>query len=562
MFTHKRCLSRIAKPAFIATGLNLFFLVLCIIFGELRYGVLDDYCMASILSGAHGTGYNVHMYFVNVIYGYALLPLYHLFPKVSWYYVGEMFGVFCSFTLITYILLKKIGKNWGSLFACVLIAFFCKDFYLQVQFTQCAALFSATGMMTFIWGITERKNAIAALGCILVLWGSIMRWDAFFMGLPFLGVTALIQYKDCILNYKKILIYTSIAIAAIYGARAIDQNHYTSPEYKAYKEFQGPRAALGDGNDYDREAVLADLDADGKSKEDFDMLKQWKFYDSEIFAVDSLRMYANYTFKHKNMFPVREIPSKLLSLLYNSAGHYLCWIFFIFGIIILATNPKRGIYPWAALMVTLGMLGYLLSINRVVLRVENGLWIYATLLSIPQFGKQPTLQWDKIKNFLSTPHKAIILNLSIILLIAAGTSYSIAGMPRTQKKQDVYNKVFNYIENNSNTMFLLSMPQYAMFASHKNPPYLAEPIGEYRRTVCYGFWTPYLPDITNALKDFNITNPLKEIVNENVIVVGDRNLDEFLMRHYYDSVSVDLVTSFDNVYFYKYSVTNKQEVVK
>lgn len=522
--------------------LNLIFIAICIIFGELRYGAMDDYFMAAVLTGAHGTDYNVHMYFVNALYGYALLPLYHLFPKVGWYYIGEMFGVFSSFTIVTYILIKKLGKNWGIVFASLLLAFFCKDFYLNIQFTQCAAIFAASGMLAFIWGITEKRNAIVALGCFMTLWGSMMRWEAFFMGLPFLGVAALIQHKDCIANFKRILIFAGIAIAAIYGAKSFDKSLYETPEYKTYKEIQGPRAALGDGHDYDVEAVIADLKADGKSVEDYAMLTLWKFYDTEVFRADSMRMFANYTYRHKNKFPAHEIPSKLLALLSSSAGHYLCWIFFVFGIIILATNPKRGLYPWAALAVTLAMLGYLLSINRVVTRVENGFWIYASLLAIPQFSNLPKFNRQKIATIL------------ILAIVAVGSAYNISQIPHQAKKQAAYNQAFKFVDEHPNTMFIMSMPQYAEFARHKLPPYLAEPISGFRRTISFGFWTPYLPDITEALKEFGITNPLKEIVNDNVIVVGDKSLDEFLQRHYYDSVKVENIQSFDNIHFYKYSV--------
>lgn len=526
----------------IALAINIFFLVLCIIFGELRFGVMDDYFMAAILSGAHGTDYNVHMYFVNALYGYALLPLYHLFPKIGWYYIGEMFSIFLSFSVITYILLQKTGKQWGTILSTILIAFFASDFYLAVQFTQCAAILSAAGFLAFIRGITEKRNTTVALGCFMVLWGSILRWPAFFMGLPFLGVAALIQYKDCITNYKRILIFGLITSAAIYGAKVFDQSLYNTPEYKPYKEIQGPRAALGDGHDYDVNAVIADLKMDGKSVEDYAMLTQWKFYDTEVFCADSMRMFANYTYRHKNKFPANEIPSKLLALLSSSAGHYLCWIFFVFGIIILATNPKRGLYPWAALAVTLAMLGYLLSINRVVTRVENGFWIYASLLAIPQFGNLPKFNRQKI------------VTAAIFAIVAIGSAYNISQIPHQAKKQGAYNQAFKFVDEHPDTMFIMSMPQYAEFARHKLPPYLAEPIGGFRRTISFGFWTPYLPDITEALKEFGITNPLKEIVNDNVIVVGDKSLDKFLQRHYYNSVKVENIQSFDNIHFYKYSV--------
>lgn len=502
--------------------------------------------MAAVLTGAHGTDYNVHMYFVNALYGYALLPLYHLFPKIGWYYIGEMFSVFLSFSTITYIMLKKIGLQWGTILSTLLIAFCASDFYLAVQFTQCASILTATGFLAFIWGITEKRNGIVLLGCFLVLWGSIMRWHAFFMGLPFLGVAALIQYRDCIANYKKIFIFGLIAISSIYGSYSFNQSLYNTPEYKPYKQIQGPRAALGDGSNFIEEDIIKDIIAKGKSVEDYKLLRGWVFYDTEIFHPDSISAYARIANQHTIKFPVNEIPQKIIFLLSAAADHALCKIFFIFSIIVLLTNPKKGLYPWAILTVVLGLLTYLFSIGRVVLRVENGFWIYATVLAIPNFGK--------IKKI---PTK-IFYGLSAALF--TGCLFFHPSNAPLPKKQDAYNKAFQFVEDHKDFIFLMSMPQYASFAEHKLPPYLAEPIGGFRRTISFGYWTPYLPDITKTLNEYGISNPLKEIINNNVIVVGDRHLGSFLQRHYYDSVKVENIQSFDNIHFYKYSVVGIDKI--
>lgn len=96
-------------------AINMFFLALCLIFGDLKFGAIDDYFIAARLTGALSTEYNPHLIFVNALYGYTLLPLYHLFPKIGWYYIGEMFSVFLSFTVIGYVLLCKCGEKWGGL---------------------------------------------------------------------------------------------------------------------------------------------------------------------------------------------------------------------------------------------------------------------------------------------------------------------------------------------------------------------------------------------------------------------------------------------------------------
>ena len=184
----------IKRALIFSIAINLFFLALCLIFGDLKFGAIDDYFMAARLTGAFGTEYNPHLIFVNAIYGYALLPLYNLFPKIGWYYIGEMTAVFISFTSISYVLLRKCGENWGLILAALFTALFASDFYLVVQFTQCASILSAAGMLQFAYGIISRKNLLDChapngarndvkfkiqssipfiLGIALMLWGSV-----------------------------------------------------------------------------------------------------------------------------------------------------------------------------------------------------------------------------------------------------------------------------------------------------------------------------------------------------------------------------------------------------
>ena len=188
----------------IALIINIYFLFLCLGLSHLRYGAIDDYFMAGLLSGIYGNDYNVHLVFVNAIYGYVLLPLYHLFPQISWYYVGELASVFISLTLIVYFIIGKIGRQWGMILGAILVAMYAKDFYVVLQFTQCAVVLTAAGMIALIQAFElacdndAKKNwcvVIAGVGSVLFWWGSFMRWDAFLMGLPFFLVALFFLFK-------------------------------------------------------------------------------------------------------------------------------------------------------------------------------------------------------------------------------------------------------------------------------------------------------------------------------------------------------------------------------
>ena len=138
-----------------------------------------------------------------------------------------------------------------------------------------------------------------------------------------------------------------------------------------------------------------------------------------------------------------------------------------------------------------------------------------------------------------------------------------SGAMRTLAIKDTtdYTQVFDYIDNQPDKMFLLSMNAFMRFSHHRNPPYLAEPIGQYRRTVSFGYWTPYLPEVKEALTDFGVNNPMKDVIHDNVIVLNEPHLVDFLQRHYYDSVAVDTLKEIGEMTFLKYRLVQPADSV-
>lgn len=550
-------------------AINLFFLALCLIFGDLKFGAIDDYFMAARLTGALGTDYNPHLIFVNAIYGYALLPLYHLFPKIGWYYIGEMFSVFLSFTAIGYVLLQRCGERWGAILAALFTALFASDFYLVVQFTQCASILSAAGMLLFAYGVISmdsiaptglqndiRKATPFALGVLLMLWGSVMRWQAFLMGMPFFCFGMLFIIKDCWKARWYVIAGLAVMFASAFSMHSWDQNIYKAPEYQDFIEFQGPRVTFGDNNNYNQNAVYEDAEELGLSGKDFHMLTNWVMYDTEDFSADSLQKYANLIPPYHDNNLKELIPRKLINALAHSLHSPLFWTWFIFCLLVYVTNPGKFVYLWGSLALILALIAYLLTMGRLVYRVESGFWLYAAVLAVPLFGRFA----------LNIPRKLVYLTLGFIA-IANVYTYATSGelvrspsggKTRTLAIKDTtnYTEVFDYIDGQRDKMFLLSMNAFMRFSHHRNPPYLAEPIGIYRNTVSFGYWTPYLPEVSAALKDFGVTNPIKDVVHENVIVLNVSHLEDFLQQHYYDSVAVDTLKEIGEMTFLKYRLVN------
>ncbi len=578
----------IRKNLAIALAINFFFLALCLVFGDLKFGAIDDYFMAAVLTGAHGTDYNPHLLFVNALYGYALLPLYKLFPTVGWYYIGEMFSVFLSFTTISYIIIKKMGKQWGTLIATVFVALFASDFYLVVQFTQCASLLSATGMLVFVSAVcaptviaSEAKQSKRALlktalpfiyALFLLLWGSIMRWQAFLMGMPFFCIGLLFLIKQCWVRKVPTIISLAVMFITAFGLQHWDRSLYDTPEYKPYMEIQGPRATLGDGSNYNENATYEDVEEMGLSGRDYHILTEWTFYDTEAFSKDSLQAYVNVINQYRDKNEKREIPAQLLKALGHSLVMPMFWTWFFACLLILGTNKKKFPYLWATLGSTFFLMTMLLAQNRLVYRVESGFWLYSALLAIPLWNQIKSEKLNRIFN-----SKTIYAILGIIAFANIFTYASSGDMVRdpssgktrtlTIEDSTDYKQVFDYIDSNQNKMFLLSMNAYMRFSHHKMPPYKAEPIGSYRNTISFGYWTPYLPEITRTLAEYGITNPMRQVVDSNVITINEPKLADLLLRHYYgsdslgnatgDTILVDTLRTFGEINFYKYRLVHK-----
>lgn len=544
--------------------INLFFLALCLIFGDLKFGAVDDYFMAARLTGALGTDYNPHLIFVNAIYGYALLPLYHLFPAIGWYYIGEMFSVFLSFTIIGYVLLQRCGERWGAILATLFTALFASDFYLVVQFTQCASILSAAGMLLFAYGVLRSHDNVSKsqaaipfiLAIFLMLWGSVMRWQAFLMGLPFFCLGLLFILRECWSAKWHVITGLIILFAGAFGMHAFDQKIYQRPTYEAFNKFQGPRVTLGDNSNYNQNAVYEDAEELGLSGKDYHMLTEWVLYDTDVFSVDSIKRYTDIIPPYRDSIPTERIPQLILNALSNSLHAPLFWTWFILCIVIYTTNPKKFLYLWASLALVLTLMAYLLAMGRLVYRVESGFWLYATVLTIPLIGR---FTFSISKKLLF----AILGAIAIANTYTYATSGEIVRDPGHGSKRTIavkdstdYTQVFNYIDSQPDKMFLLSMNAFMRFSHHRNPPYLATPAGSFKRTVSFGYWTPYLPEVTDALNELGVTNPIKDVIKDNVIVLNEPGLVEFLQRHYYDSVAVDTLKSIGDMTFFKYRLVN------
>ncbi len=555
------------KNAGCALLINLYFIFLCLGLSHLRYGAIDDYFMAGILSGIYGEDYNVHLPFVNAIYGYILLPFYYLFPKVSWYYVGEVFSIYISLSLITYFIMHKVGLRWGGIIGTVLCAAYAKDFYIVLQFTQCAAALSVAGMLSVFEGFdtaATRSNYVKSLlfvilGIILLWWGSFMRWNAFLMGLPFFGAAICFRMKEWKSNWRLVVATILVMSIGALGFHLFNKSLYQESDYKYFMDFQPVRSLLGDGSFYNEQAIYEDLQEMGAAPNDFDLLKKWCFYDKDVFAPESLRIIESMINKYTSGLPGLVLPMRLLQGLSRIAGSPIFYAWIVFGLVMYFSNRRKVVYLWLSLFLFFAMLSYLLNINRPVYRVQLGLLLYATVVPVTFWNEMPKLSrkvfYVLFFLFIGVVGVAYFSNRNEFRNPNSGSNVEMSKIIGP----NAFGRLFQYMDSLPDSiLFVTEMGTYMAFSDFRYPPYLTEPMGSWQRIVPMGFWTPYFPDVEEAFHKRGMSNPMKDLVKENVYYVTETksyfSLVDYLETHHYANVGIDTIETFENVIVLKYFV--------
>lgn len=551
------------KPFFLALYLNIFFFLLYFVFGQVRHGSLDDYFMSSVLTGAYGGEYDVHMYFVNVAYGYFLKPFYWLFPKVGWYFIFELLGTFSAFTVYTYILIQKMGCRYGMPLALLLLASFAPDFYFQISFTQCAASYTAAGILLVYESLMKKSKRMLALAGVALLAGSVMRWEGFLLGMPYLCFLLLLVWYGKRNLEKKTIVALALIFVAIAGLHFYDKNLYVEGDYKYYAEYQPVRAFFGDGEFYDRESTYDELEERGLSGVDFYMLKAWDFYDTEVFSIDSLKPIVQVA-QNNLYFPnVMRLPISFFLVVSKALTRCSGWCWAIFCLVLMLTMSKRAnLYPWVSLVFIAASIGYLLLVNRLVYHVESGVWLYANVCGIA------FMSWNNFPLNLVIRKCERIIPIVLFMLAGFFSYFAIAEQPKAKTKWYLietsrptidWQSFLDYAHVHLDDVFILSFDRYKSLGTVHNPPYLAIEPGSWNNIFSLGYWNIYLPAMKAELKKRGVTNPMKDIVHDNVYLLEDNNqpsLSEFYERHYHERLSVDTVKTFGNLMLLKYRFAN------
>jgi len=570
---------------FICFLLNLLFLLAALVFAETKYEVSDDFVMETILSGAYSTEPNPHMLFVNILYGYLLKPLYYLFPIVNWYTLSLLFWGFAACLGLAYLLCNTLDGKTAFLIDLFFLCVFTNDIYILLQFTKTASFCCTVGtLLVFhsLFGDIKSSNTVFSntiqsksefvSGFILCLVGSLIRMYTIYLVAPFILV--LIAYV-IFYNFKyhkndkvwaryfitKILAGIGLIgiIFLCYGFNRI--SYKSNSEYAYYQQYAKVRAAIVDGPDYGYAEYAADLEKIGISENDYYMLRHWNFSDPEYFTLEKLNDISNVMKRHKQWRGWQSIYENIQQ--HNYASYPVCIACIVLLVICLFGNISNWIWYLATLIPACMLILYFFILERVLYRLEYGIFISAFLMllyfGIPGFKNLITRQ-EKFKTLFIVSTCALVLHLPVYIpdsvyklvqiedrksyvdnVFNASWEYDARKYRKVVNKADLSDGLIEEMKKHPEQVYLLDFNTTIQSLYYDYSAF--DTLGSnYYKNFCYlSGVTMNFPDVNHCLENMGITNPIKDLTKDNVYLVDNINSEailNYIKEHYYSDAQI------------------------
>jgi len=533
--------------------INAFFLVGCLILYKPSFETNDDVVMLRMISGFNGY-HNSYLIFINRIIGLFLKMLYSISQSLPWYELLQYSICFTSMTVITYFLLNTIKNRRNVIF--ILNIFFVYELFIKTQFTKTAGVATFAGLLLIMYFTLYKdyqkkylKGII--LGVILAILGFCYRQDMFLLctfSSTVFGFLFLLKYKKYDKNVfiKKIVacLLTIVVVFVSVGALYVfDKHSYSTPEWKERFDRYEKLCYIYDYNRVNFNKDLLKKNNVKLSKIDYSMLLSWDYEDPEVFSDEYIEKLSKCLEKPKRNI-VLFLKNLAQQLLIN---HYFPFLLFVAFFIIYLFKNKFLSYESLAILYTMLTLGiyyiYMYFKGRVFInRVESILWLISTVFIITLI--------DGFKKFNIKQYIAIAL--SVFLLFMSYTTGRLRIISDYNSKNN-FVKLFSKISDDPEHLYLSSTISVYYFNTYDM--FDKVEFGGGTNFYPLGGWTSvYDPSEKDKLKRFDITNPLKDIINNDKVYLIDTNIQNkvaFIRKHYDENARAVKVKTVKGIKIYK-----------
>ena len=534
----EKWLDRQTGTVWFACFLNIAVLAAMLLLLYPAFETNDDISVAMVANGSWGTG-NAHIICQNYLLGVWYTALYHIgHGRIPWYGISQYVFLCMAMSVVTYVLFQRLKKEQAYLLNGILLIYFGYECYIRIQFSKTAGVLLAAGAFLLFYELEKEKASWYGIltGIFLGVTGSLYRFKeaaVCCLLIAGIGVYFLLDAGRWGAQKKKKLLIMSGSFGMMgilmLGCEILDRQIYaSSPGWAFFTKYNDCRSDLTDYSLPDYETDRALYDELGITETAYGLLKEGlNFYDTDVFSLDHMETLD--AARPKNSLSKALVINFLKEYPIGYVGIPVFMGFLIFVFIWVGWGDHRW-KVWLTAgyeILVMGMIDFYLYYQGRYLknRVEVALWFSISLVVI----------WFCHGRKLQISRRTALVAVACILIANQYTWKNRWGFLNVQKEIDkeylrgIYQDAKDL---DPDGLILAKIPtiSYTMYDVLDSVPQ-----GTFENIIWLGGWEMQNPIWIEKLKEYGITNPYRDLINNEHVYLVDDNIKVTLkyIREYY-----------------------------
>lgn len=534
---------------------NLLILGAMVAFMRPSFETNDDIVFAELGSGLRGVK-DAHLVFQNYGLGMIYRLLYGVTGRLPWYTIVQYMILFAAFTVVTYVLISRLGEISGLCLFVILACGFGYEGYIHLQFTKTAGIAAAAAVFLLLYLLEQEKYSWWGIagGILLAVIAYMYREDQFWASCGLMAGAGLLflfdlrKYRNKKLRRLGICVLTfGVLLLSVFGVDRWDSSKYRSAEWEEYQEFNQLRSELLDYGfpDYDsNQEIYEEL---GISREAYELYKSWNFNDTEKFDTEVMKKLVD--LKQKRPLTIRTVTAFLRRFPSDLLRMPMFYFFAVFAVLWLLCGKKdvcSVISVLAECLLLVVVYFYLYYQGRyMVNRVDVGLWFSACLVMLWIFSS------GEVRH-MNTKVSVLLCMICVVLgqfMMYKDWRLATSSIPEARVSQRA---VLETIGTDKEHTYLAKSGMLSEIVCYG--PFDRMPENLLDNVYWFGGWECRTPGYTRAMEVHGIINPYRDVVNNENIYLVDDNIDltlKYIRQYYAENAEAVFVKTIGNVDVYQ-----------
>ena len=534
---------------------NLLILGAMVTFMRPSFETNDDIVFAELGSGLRGVK-DAHLVFQNYGLGMIYRLLYGVTGRLPWYTIVQYMILFAAFTVVTYVLISRLGEISGLCLFVILACGFGYEGYIHLQFTKTAGIAAAAAVFLLLYLLEQEKYSWWGIagGILLAVIAYMYREDQFWASCGLMAGAGLLflfdlrKYRNKKLRRLGICVLTfGVLLLSVFGVDRWDFSKYRSAEWKEYQEFNQLRSELLDYGfpDYDsNQEIYEEL---GISREAYELYKSWNFNDTEKFDTEVMKKLVD--LKQKRPLTIRTVTAFIRRFPSDLLRMPMFYFFAVFAVLWLLCGKKdvfSVISVLAECLLLVAVYFYLYYQGRyMVNRVDVGLWFSACLVMLWIFSSGEV-------RYMNTKVSVLLCMICVVLgqfMMYKDWRLATSSIPEARVSQRA---VLETIGTDKEHTYLAKSGMLSEIVCYG--PFDRMPENLLDNVYWFGGWECRTPGYTRAMEVHGIINPYRDVVNNENVYLVDDNIDltlKYIRQYYAENAEAVFVKTIGNVDVYQ-----------